>query len=48
MIKRLADWLEKFSVAAAAVGVFQGSAFGIFVAVVSLAISLWITKRSGD
>lgn len=45
MGKRIADWLEKFSVLAAGIGVFQGKALGLFVAIVALVISLWITKR---
>lgn len=44
MAKRIADWLEKFSVLAAGIGVFQGRILGLFIAAVSLGISLWITK----
>jgi hypothetical protein len=45
MRKRIADWLEKVSVAALAVGVFQGQTWGLWVAAASLGISLWMTKR---
>jgi hypothetical protein len=44
MLKRIADWLEKVSVAALAVGVFQGQSWGLWVAAVSLGISLGLTK----
>jgi integrase len=44
MTKRLADWLEKVSVAALAVGVFQGQTWGLWVAVICLATSLVFTK----
>lgn len=46
MTKRLADWLEKVSVAAFAVGVFQGSLLGLVIA--ALGMSLWMTKRMED
>jgi hypothetical protein len=46
MLKRIADWLEKVSVAAFAVGVFQGQlAWGISVALTSFLICLVITKK---
>lgn len=45
MLKRIADWLEKVSVAAFAVGVFQGNAFGLAIAALALGLSLWITQR---
>lgn len=45
MTKRLADWLEKVSVAAFAVGVFQGSLLGLVIAALALGMSLWMTKR---
>ena len=47
MGKRIADWLEKFSVLAAGIGVFQGRLFALFVAAIAIAISLWLTKRQG-
>jgi hypothetical protein len=45
MKKRVADWLEKMSVAALAVGVFQGRPLGVLIAAASLIISLWMTHR---
>ena len=45
MVKRIADWLEKFSVLSAGIGVFQGKALGVAIAVLAIAISLWLTKR---
>jgi len=49
MLKRIADWLEKVSVAAFAVGIFQGQfLWGVFVAIVALAASLVITKKIGE
>ena len=45
MVKRIADWLEKVSVAAFAVGVFQYKVVGLVVAALSLALSLWLTKK---
>jgi hypothetical protein len=46
MLKRIADWLEKVSVAAIAVGLFQGQVFwGIFVSAVTLVASLRLTKK---
>ena len=48
MLKRIADWLEKVSVAAIAVGIFQDqTVWGIVVAITALAISLALTKRIG-
>ena len=44
MTKRLADWLEKVSVA----GVFQGSLLGLVIAALALGMSLWMTKRMED
>jgi hypothetical protein len=44
MWKRIADWLEKVSVAALAVGVFQGQSWGLWLAGVSLLTSLALTK----
>ena len=45
MVKRIADWLEKVSVAAFAVGVFQYSVTGLIIAAFSLALSLWLTYK---
>ncbi len=48
MLKRIADWLEKVSVAAFAVGIFQNQlALGLAVAASALVISLAITKKIG-
>jgi len=48
MIKRLADWLEKMSVAAFAIGLFQGHdgavAFGAGAFSASMALS-WLLER---
>jgi hypothetical protein len=46
MLKRVADWLEKVSVAAFAVGVFQGKSWGLWVAVAGLGLSLVLTKET--
>ena len=48
MTKRLADWLEKVSVAAFAVGVFQGSLLGLVIAALALGMSLWMTTHDTD
>jgi len=46
MLKRVADWMEKVSVAAFAVGIFQRQAFlGLTMAIMALAISLLLTKK---
>ena len=46
MLKRIADWLEKVSVAAFAVGLFQGRTFwGLFVAAITLIGSLKLTQK---
>jgi hypothetical protein len=46
MLKRIADWLEKVSVAAFAVGIFQGQfLWGLTVTVTALIGCLVITKR---
>ena len=48
MLKRVADWLEKVSVAAFAVGIFQGQlALGLIVAAAALGASLIITRKIG-
>ena len=45
MDKRLADWLEKVSVASFAVGLFQDHIWGLIVSAVAFAWSMWLTKR---
>lgn len=45
MIKRLADWMEKVSVAALAVGLFQGRLLGIVVAVGFFGGCMILTKK---
>ena len=48
MLKRIADWLEKVSVAAIAIGLFQDQTlWGIVAASATLAGSLVLTKRLG-
>ena len=47
MLKRTADWLEKMSVAAMAVGIFQCQPIGIFLGVACFAASLYLTKKLG-
>ncbi|MDR2800840.1 MAG: hypothetical protein LBB52_06200 [Desulfovibrio sp.] len=47
MLKRIADWLEKVSVAALAVGLFQGQGWGLWIALGCLAASLWMTENIG-
>lgn len=47
MAKRTADWLEKMSVAAMAVGIFQGQPAGIFLGLACFAASLYLTKKLG-
>ncbi|WP_302548766.1 hypothetical protein [uncultured Desulfovibrio sp.] len=47
MVKRLADWLEKMSVAAMAVGLFQGVGYGVFLGLACFAASLYLTKKGG-
>ena len=48
MKKRLADWLEKVSVAALAIGLFQQKPSGILVAAFAFGWSMWLTKRMED
>ncbi|MFU2207236.1 hypothetical protein [Solidesulfovibrio sp. C21] len=45
MVKRAADWLEKFSVAAMAVGVFQEKVLGVFIGAACLAGCMYLTRR---
>lgn len=47
MLKRTADWLEKMSVAAMAVGIFQGQSIGIFLSLACFAASLYLTRKAG-
>jgi hypothetical protein len=48
MLKRIADWLEKVSVAAFAIGIFHDQlVLGLIVAATALAISLMITRKIG-
>jgi hypothetical protein len=47
MLKRNADWLEKMSVAAMAVGVFQKEIIGIVIGILCYMISMAITKHLG-
>lgn len=47
MVKRVADWLEKMSVASMAVGVFQEQLFGIILGFACFLGSLYLTKRIG-
>jgi hypothetical protein len=45
MMKRMADWLEKVSVAAFAVGIFYGQlAWGLSICIATLVPSLILTK----
>ncbi len=45
MKKRLADWMEKVSVAALAVGIFQGRVLGLFVAAFFFVCCIMLTKQ---
>lgn len=47
MLKRTADWLEKMSVAAMAVGIFQGSEYGVVLGVACYLGSLCLTRKTG-
>ncbi|MDR2034089.1 MAG: hypothetical protein LBP89_05600 [Helicobacteraceae bacterium] len=49
-LKRIADWLEKTSVATLAIGVFQAQTalvgfMGIIVSIISGAVSYWLTLK---
>jgi hypothetical protein len=48
MLKRHADWLEKMSVAALAVGLFQSSVTGILVGIACYLGCLYLTRKMGD
>ncbi|GHV59764.1 hypothetical protein FACS1894103_3830 [Campylobacterota bacterium] len=49
VVKRLADWLEKISVAGLAVGLFQlnqiGIVTGVFAFLVSILLTIYIEKK---
>ncbi len=45
MAKRLADWLEKASVGAFVVGLFQGRVLGVVVAVCFFVSCMLLTRR---
>ena len=47
MIKRLADFFEKFAVAALAIGMFQSNALAVIFGVCSFATSLTMTYWLG-
>ena len=47
MLKRTADWLEKMSVAAMAVGIFQSNDYGVALGVACFLGSLYITRKTG-
>ena len=47
MLKRNADWLEKMSVAAMAVGLFQLYFWAMFVGIACYAGSLYISRKLG-
>lgn len=44
---RTADWLEKMSVAAKAVGILQGNGYGIALGVACFCGSLYLTRMTG-
>lgn len=45
MGKRIADWLEKMSVASMAVGIFQTNVYGVVLGIICLMGSIYITIR---
>ena len=47
MLKRHADWLEKMSVAALAIGLFQGNTFGVIVGIACYLGCLYLTRKMG-
>lgn len=47
MLKRVADWLEKMSVASIAVGVFQGQHLGLAIGAACFVGSLYLTRKIG-
>ena len=46
-LKRHADWLEKMSVAAFAVGIFQRQVLGAVIGILCYFLSLYLTKKIG-
>ncbi|MEF3698861.1 hypothetical protein [Desulfolutivibrio sp.] len=46
MVKRIADWLEKFSVGAMLIGLFQNRPIGVGISLALLAMSLFLTRRA--
>ena len=47
MIKRLADWLEKMSVAALAVGLFQQNGWGLIIGAAAFGGCMYLTHKAG-
>lgn len=47
MVRRVADWLEKMSVAALAVGLFQGKGYGVLLGWHGLPQACTLPKRGG-
>ena len=47
MLKRNADWLEKMSVAAFAVGLFQGQILGFIIGIACYLGSMYLTRKIG-
>lgn len=45
ILKRAADWLEKFSVAALAVGIFQEKMLAAVLGILALFGCFWLTKN---
>lgn len=43
--KRTADWLEKMSVAAMAVGIFQGQVYGIILGIACYLASIYLAHK---
>jgi hypothetical protein len=47
MLKRHAGWLEKMSVAALAVGLFQGQTLGFVIGITCYIGSMYLTRKLG-
>ena len=45
MRMRIADWMEKMSVASLAVGIFQNKALGVVIGIAFLGMTLYMTRR---
>ena len=45
MRKRIADWLEKFSIASLAVGLYQEKTIGVAIGLVCVILSFYLTWR---